>query len=134
MTISLLDKKFLFVTGKGGVGKSTIAAGLASVAASLGKRVLICDIDGSHGFARILPSKTLTFDPQLVKKNVWAMAMDTEKSLEEYLRLNLKIPLLGRAKSLAPIFDFVSTAAPGVREILVVGKLAYECEKTTTTS
>jgi len=52
--------------------------------------------------------------------------MDTEASLKEYLRLQLKLPLLSRLGPLARTFDFVANAAPGVKEILVVGKLAYE--------
>jgi len=52
--------------------------------------------------------------------------MDTEASLREYLKLHLRVPLAGRLGPLANAFDFVAGAAPGVREILTVGKLAYE--------
>ena len=54
------------------------------------------------------------------------MAMDTEESLKEYLRLQLKVPLLARIGPLARTFDFVANAAPGVKEILTVGKLTWE--------
>ena len=54
------------------------------------------------------------------------MSMDTEASLREYLKLQLRIPVVGRIGPLARAFDFVATAAPGVREILTVGKLCYE--------
>ena len=54
------------------------------------------------------------------------MAMNTEDSLREYLRLFVKVPLVGRIGPLARTFDFVADAAPGVKEILSVGKLAYE--------
>ena len=54
------------------------------------------------------------------------MSMDTEASLREYLKLNLRIPVVGRLGPVARAFDFVATAAPGVREILTVGKLCYE--------
>ena len=54
------------------------------------------------------------------------MTMNTEDALREYLRLFVKIPLLGRIGPLAKTFDFVADAAPGVKEILAVGKLAYE--------
>jgi len=54
------------------------------------------------------------------------MSMDTEASLREYLKLNLRIPVVGRIGPLAKAFDFVATAAPGVREVLTVGKLCYE--------
>ena len=54
------------------------------------------------------------------------MTMDTEASLREYLKLQLRIPVVGRIGPLAKAFDFVASAAPGVREILTVGKLCYE--------
>ena len=54
------------------------------------------------------------------------MAMDTEESLREYLRLQLKVPLIGRIGPVARTFDFVADAAPGVKEILTVGKLCHE--------
>ncbi len=54
------------------------------------------------------------------------MAMDTEASLQEYLRLNLRVPVLGRIGPLARVLDFVATAAPGVKEILTIGKIVWE--------
>jgi anion-transporting ArsA/GET3 family ATPase len=57
---------------------------------------------------------------------VFVMTMDTEASLREYLKLQLKVPVVGRIGPVAKAFDFVATAAPGVREILTVGKLCYE--------
>ena len=59
------------------------------------------------------------------------MAMDTEESLREYLKLQLKVPLLGRIGPVARTFDFVADAAPGVKEILTVGKLCYEVRERT---
>jgi anion-transporting ArsA/GET3 family ATPase len=54
------------------------------------------------------------------------MSMDTEASLQEYLRLQLKVPLVTRIGPLAKAFEFVATAAPGVKEILTTGKLCWE--------
>jgi anion-transporting ArsA/GET3 family ATPase len=54
------------------------------------------------------------------------MSMQTEESLKEYLKLQLKVPLLAKIGPLARTFDFVANAAPGVKEILTVGKLCYE--------
>jgi len=59
------------------------------------------------------------------------MAMDTEESLREYLKLQLKVPLFGRIGPVARTFDFVADAAPGVKEILTVGKLCYEVREKT---
>src|SRR4030088_236207 len=54
------------------------------------------------------------------------MAMRTQDSLKEYLKLNLRVPVLGRLGPLARVLDFVATAAPGVKEILTVGKVCWE--------
>ena len=61
-----------------------------------------------------------------VQARLFAMTMDTEESLKEYLKLQLHLPLISRLGPLAKTFDFVATAAPGVKEILTVGKLAFE--------
>ena len=66
------------------------------------------------------------FTPREIHPGVLAMAMDTEASLQEYLRLNLRVPVLGRLGPLARVLDFVATAAPGVKEILTIGKIAWE--------
>src|SRR5471032_690718 len=59
------------------------------------------------------------------------MSMDTEASLREYLKLHLRIPVVGRIGPLAKAFDFVASAAPGVREILTVGKLCWDVKRDT---
>ena len=74
-------------------------------------------------------STPLVFEPRQVDRNLFAMAMNTEDSLKEYLRLFVKVPLVGRIGPLARTFDFVADAAPGVKEILAVGKLAYEARE-----
>jgi anion-transporting ArsA/GET3 family ATPase len=66
------------------------------------------------------------FDPVQVHPGVHAMQMRTEASLREYLRLNLRVPVLARLGPLAGMLDFVATAAPGVKEILTVGKVCWE--------
>jgi anion-transporting ArsA/GET3 family ATPase len=122
----LLDLELVFVTGKGGVGKTTVAAALALLAAERGKRVLACEVDAKGDLASLFEAAPTDFNGRLVAPGVTAMSMDTEASLREYLKLNLRIPVVGRIGPLAKAFDFVATAAPGVREILTVGKLAYE--------
>ena len=122
----LLDRKLLFVTGKGGVGKSTIAASLGLLAAEQGKKTLVCEVDAKGNLADFYEAGDTAFDARELQPNLWAMSMDTEASLKEYLRLQLKITLLGRIGPVARTFDFIATAAPGVKEILTIGKLAYE--------
>ncbi len=122
----LLDRQLVVVTGKGGTGKTSVSAALAVLASRLGKRVLICEMDAKGTLAATFDVGPLPFEPIEVSPGISAMAMNTEDSLREYLRLFLKIPLIGRLGVLARTFDFVADAAPGVREILSLGKLCYE--------
>ncbi|MGH9182759.1 MAG: ArsA-related P-loop ATPase [Acidimicrobiales bacterium] len=124
--MELLGRRLLFVTGKGGVGRTTIAAALGLLAAQHGRRTLVCEVDATGSLADAYESGPVAFEPIPVTPRLFAMAMDTEGSLKEYLSLQLKLPLIARIGPLARTFDFLATAAPGVKEILTVGKLAYE--------
>jgi anion-transporting ArsA/GET3 family ATPase len=123
---SILDRRLVFVTGKGGVGKSTIAAGLALLGAQRGKRTLVCEVDAKGNLADFYETSPTGFKPREVQPGLFAMSMDTEASLQEYLRLQLKLPMITRIGPLARAFEFVATAAPGVKEILTTGKLCWE--------
>ena len=83
-------------------------------------------MDDKGSLAAYLGRASLEFSPTEVAPNVMAMAMNTEDSLREYIRLFLRVPIIGSLTPLARIFDFVANAAPAVKEILAVGKLCYE--------
>ena len=83
-------------------------------------------MDAKGSLATAFDVGELAFEPTEVAPDLFAMAMNTEDSLREYLRLFVRIPLLGRIGPLASTFDFVADAAPGVKEILGVGKLCWE--------
>jgi anion-transporting ArsA/GET3 family ATPase len=130
----VLDRQLLIVTGKGGVGKSTVAAGLAWSAAAAGKRVLAVALDQTGQLDTCLagasprpsPVKPVGYAPQEREPGLFSMEMDPEESLKEYLRIFLKLPVVTKIGLLSNIFDFVANAAPGVREIVTVGKFTYE--------
>ncbi len=122
----LLDRRLVFVTGKGGVGKSSIASALALLAARQGRRTLACEFDAKGNLADFFSAAPTGWEPSEVQPNLFAMSMDTEESLKEYLRLQVKVPLVARIGPLARTLDFVANAAPGVKEILTVGKVVWE--------
>ena len=77
----LLDLRLVFVTGKGGVGKTTVAAGLAQLAAEHGKRVLVCEVDAKGDVTSLFEAPPTDFTPREIAPGVWSMSMDTEASL-----------------------------------------------------
>ena len=112
-----------FVTGKGGVGKTTVAAALALSSAADGKRVLAVDAVNSGDLEPLIrrTAAALGLRPPPV------LPLTTQDSLDEYVKRFLRVPIA--PSSLGPlsrILEFVSSAAPGVREILIVGKIGHE--------
>ena len=83
----------------------------------------MCEVDAKGNLADFFETGPTSFEPRELAPGLFAMSMDTEESLKEYLSLQLKIPLIARVGPLAKSFDFLATAAPGVKEILTVGKL-----------
>lgn len=122
----MLDKRLLVVSGKGGVGKSAVSAGLAQLATRQGQRVLVIDMGESAGLNSHLATGDLEFEPREVRPGLFAMRMVRSDALLEYLTLQLSIRGLNRFNSLARAFDALATAAPAVREIISIGKVLWE--------
>jgi anion-transporting ArsA/GET3 family ATPase len=129
-----LDRELLIVTGKGGVGKTTIAAAIAWQAARSGLRVLACELDAVGNLDACIVGPTGSgsaggqsgYKPKERRPGLWTMSMDPEESLKEYLGLNLKIPFIAKIGVLSGVFDFLANAAPGVREVVTIGKVAFD--------
>ncbi|MFZ0013535.1 MAG: ArsA-related P-loop ATPase [Acidimicrobiia bacterium] len=122
----MLDKRLVIVSGKGGVGKSAVASGLALLAQRHGLRVLIIEMESGGGLPAHFGTGPLAFEPTEVRPGLHAMEMVRSQALLEYLQLQLKLPGIGRFGAVARAFDALATAAPAVREIVTIGKILWE--------
>ncbi|MGZ4490248.1 MAG: ArsA-related P-loop ATPase [Nocardioidaceae bacterium] len=122
------------VTGKGGTGKSTVAAALALALASRGKTVLLCEVEGRQGIARLFDVPPLPYEERRIASgprdggDVYALAIEPEAALLEYLAMYYRLGRAGRALDRFGVIDFATTIAPGVRDVLLTGKV-YEAVK-----
>jgi anion-transporting ArsA/GET3 family ATPase len=116
------------VTGKGGTGKTTVAAALALGLAAGGKRTLLVEVEGRQGIAQLfelqpLPYKELRIAQVPGGGDVRALAVDPEEALLEYLDMFYKLGAAGRALRKVGAIDFATTIAPGLRDVLLTGKV-----------
>lgn len=121
-----MQQRLLIVTGKGGVGKSALAAALAIQAARKGRRVLAIGMTQSGGLATHLGRDHLRYDADEVRSGLYALAINRPQALDEYLRVQLGVPKLTRIGPIARAFDALASAAPGIRETVTMGKVMYE--------
>ncbi len=123
----LLDRRLLIVTGKGGVGKTTTAAALALLAADRGKRTLVCELDAKGNLASFLECGPTTFTPREVAPQP-LRDVDGQRGVAQGVPEPPAAPADARCASARStrIFEYVATAAPGVREILTIGKMVWE--------
>lgn len=124
----LTKAKLHFVTGKGGTGKSTIAAALALALAAGGRSVLLVEVEGRQGIAQLfdvppLPYKEVKIATADGGGQVNALAIDTEAAFLEYLDMFYNLGLAGRAMRRIGAVEFATTIAPGLRDVLLTGKI-----------
>jgi anion-transporting ArsA/GET3 family ATPase len=117
-----------FVTGKGGTGKSTIAAALALTLAAGGRKVLLIELEGRQGIAQLfdvppLPYQELKIATAERGGQVNALAIDIEAAFLEYLDMFYNLGIAGRAVRRIGAIEFATTIAPGLRDVLLTGKI-----------
>lgn len=126
------------VTGKGGTGKTTVAASLALALASHGKNVLVCEVEGRQGLARMFDVDPLPYAETRIATGlrakdgqsdgrpagtVHALHIDPESALLEYLAMYYRLGRAGKALDRFGVVEFATTIAPGVRDVLLTGKV-----------
>lgn len=120
---SLTASRVVFVSGKGGVGKTTVASALALAAARSGARVLLCEVEQRQALAPLFGKEHLHYDERALEPNLRGISIDPDESLVDYLRYFYGIPRISRALANSRAVEFATQIAPGLRDILLVGKV-----------
>jgi anion-transporting ArsA/GET3 family ATPase len=122
----MLDRKLVFVSGKGGVGKSAVTASLALLAARRGLRVLAVGMVEGLGLAGHFGVDRLGYGATQVRGGIEALTVYRDEALGEYLRLQLHVPRAAPTKVLTRALNVLAETAPGIREIVTIGKPVFE--------
>jgi anion-transporting ArsA/GET3 family ATPase len=119
----LLDKRLVIVTGKGGVGKSTVALALGIAAAERGKRTIVCEVSAQERLSRVFHRAEVGFAEVEMAENLWAISIDPDESMREYVLLQLKVRAMRDLLFRSKIFTYLAAATPGLKELVTIGKI-----------
>jgi len=125
----LLGRRLLFTVGKGGVGRTTVTLALAFEAARRGRKVLAVELEGSRALARALEEQREIQPPAPELERITSLVIDGRRALEEYLSLIIPVRRLLKTIFSSSIYQYFVAAAPGLKELMTIGKIWYEAER-----
>ncbi len=117
----LLERRLIFVTGKGGVGKSTVATALGLLAARSGRRTIVAELASQNRVGQTFAQQPAAFEEVELADGLFTISIDPESAMEEYLRV--KTGPVGQALGSSRLFQAFAMATPGMRELLSIGKV-----------
>ena len=120
---ALLDKRLVVVTGKGGVGKTTVAAALGLLAARQGRRTVVCEVAQQERLAGLFGARDVGHDEVELAPGLFSVSVQPERAMHEWLRHQLKSGALAGLLGHSRLFGYLTAAAPGVTELVTVGKV-----------
>jgi len=129
MSGALLDRRLHVVVGKGGVGKTTVTAGLAMLLARRGRRTLAVEMDSTGHLPTLLGASGPAHTPQAVSRNLHVLSVQGRAALEEYLGLVIPVKRLLQTVFSSRIYQYFVAAAPGLKELMTVGKIWFEATR-----
>jgi anion-transporting ArsA/GET3 family ATPase len=118
-----LDKRLIFVTGKGGVGKSTVSAALGVAAARHGKRTIVCEVAQQERMSYVFHREGVGYRETEIGEDLYAFSIDPQRALEEYLQMQIRIKPVYDLMFKNRIFTYFAAATPGLRELVTIGKV-----------
>lgn len=121
----LFAPRIVVVSGKGGVGKTTVAAALAVIAARTGRKVCVAEVDEKGSLPRLFGHGDLTYEPAEISPGIWGLNITAENALREYLALQYHMRRLSRVFTGTHFVDYLATSAPGINDLLVIRKIWY---------